>query len=170
MQINRKEYNPLKHDIYKALTVMQPWADLLTKAAYKDESGYCANKKIEVRTKNTSYRGELLICSSAKPVIDGHLSGVTCGLVELYDTKPIEEFTAEDWENTCIPEKFRPKKGFGWLMRNPRRVIEMPIKGKLGIYDIVVPKGDIMEYPRSVSIDAESWKIIKEKLTNPRKK
>lgn len=165
MQIDSKQYNPEIHDLYKGLTVKQPYADLLTKVVSRDAEGkYIAAKTIEVRSRKISYRGDVLICSSAKPVLDGMLSGVTCGLVELYDVKPVSEFTAQDWANTCIPVQDRPKKGYGWLMRNPRRVIEMPVTGQLGLYNIVVPKGDITEYPRVVALGKEGWDIVKEKI------
>lgn len=165
MQIDSKYYNPSVHDRYKALTVRQPYADLLTCAAYRDEVGnYHAEKSIEVRTRNTNYRGDLLICASAKPILHGRMSGVTCGFVELYDTKPVEEFTPEDWAATCIPESDRPKKGYGWMMRNPRRVVEMPIKGQLGVYNLVVPKHDIMEYPRAMAIGEKGWKMINDRI------
>lgn len=165
MQINNKLYNPEIHDLYKGLTVKQPYADLLTKAVFRDEKGiYHAQKTIEVRTRKISYRGDILICSSAKPVLDGRLSGVTCGLVELYDVKPVEEFTAEDWEQTCIPENERMKHGYGWIMRNPRRVIEMPCKGQLGLYDFVTPKGDIVCYPQNLALGNDGWEIIKKRL------
>lgn len=165
MQIDTKLYNPELHDIYKALTVKQPYADLLTRAVARGENGeYIAAKTIEVRTRNSNYRGDLLICSSAKPVDSWgrHPSGVTCGFVELYDTKPVEQFTEADWKATCIPEDKRPKKGYGWLMRNPRRVVEMPIKGQLGIYNLVVPKDDITEYPRKVMIGEETFNKIRQ--------
>lgn len=165
MQIERKDFNPDQHDVYKALTVKQPYADLLTRVAFRDESGeYHAEKTIEVRTRNINYRGDLLICSSAKPVIPGRESGVTCGFVELCGVKPVEEFTPEDWAATCIPENERPRKGFGWLMRNPRRVVEMPVKGQLGLYNIIVPKGDITEYPRNMQIGTDGWNIIQRKI------
>lgn len=165
MQIERKDFNPGQHDVYKALTVKQPYADLLTRVAFRDESGeYHAEKTIEVRTRNINYRGDLLICSSAKPIIPGRESGVTCGFVELYGVKPVEEFTPEDWAATCIPENERPRKGFGWLMRNPRRVVEMPVKGQLGLYNIIVPKGDITEYPRNMQIGTDGWNIIQRKI------
>lgn len=166
MQINKKDYQPEQHDMFKALTVKQPYADLLTSVVYRDENGeYHAEKTIEVRTRNINYRGDLLICSSKKPNdIPGRMAGVTCGLVELYDTKPVQDFTPEDWAATCIPEKDLPSKGYGWLMRNPRRVVEMPIKGQLGLYDIVVPKNDITEYPRNVAIGNEDWKIIQKRI------
>jgi len=169
MQIDKKYYNPELHDIFKALTVRQPYADLLTRATYRDEAGeYHADKTIEVRTLNASYRGDLLICSSAKPNnLPGRMAGVTCGFVELYDVKRVEDFTPEDWAATCIPEDARPRTGFGWLMRNPRRVVEMPVKGKLGFYDLVVPKGDITEYPRMVAMGNDGWNIVQSKIKKP---
>lgn len=163
MQINKKDYNPEIHDVYKALTVKQPYADALTKVVFRDESGYHAEKTIEVRSRNTTYRGELIICSSAKPELYGRLSGVTCGFVELYDVKPVEQFTAEDWAATCIPEKDRPRKGYGWMVRNPRRVVEMPIKGQLGVYNLIVPKDDITEYPRTVEFGRVGFERLKQK-------
>ena len=92
------------------------------------------------------------------------MAGVTCGFVELYDTKPVEQFTDDDWAATCIPEKDRPRKGYGWLMRNPRRVVEMPIKGQLGLYDIIVPKDDITEYPRNVALGPDGWDMVQKKI------
>lgn len=165
MQIDRKDFNPEQHDVYKALSVKQPYADLLTRVVFRDENGgYHADKTIEVRTRNTNYRGDLLVCSSSKPEIPGRLSGVTCGFVELYDVKPIEDFTPEDWAATCIPEQERPRKGYGWLMRNPRRVVEMPIKGQLGVYNLIVPKGDITEYPREMALGPDGWKIAQRQI------
>ena len=170
MQLELKEYNPEIHDKYRALSVKQPYADLLTVAEYRDAEGiYHAAKTVEVRSRNTNYRGDLLICSSASPSnLKGHMAGVTCGLVELYDVKPIEEFTPEDWTASCVPEKDRPRTGFGWLMRNPRRVVEMPIKGKLGFYDIVVPKGDITVYPRALRFGDEGLALLQKRKENGR--
>lgn len=165
MQIDRKDYNPDQHDVFKALSVKQPYADLLTRVVFRDESGeYHAQKTIELRSRNTNYRGDVLVCSSAKPELPGRLSGVTCGFVELYDTKPVEDFTPEDWAATCIPESERPRKGYGWLLRNPRRVVEMPIRGQLGVYNLIVPKGDITEYPREMALGADGWKMIQKRI------
>ena len=165
MQIDRKDYNPDQHDVFKALSVKQPFADLLTRVVFRDESGeFHAEKTIEVRTRNTNYRGDILVCASAKPELPGHLSGVTCGFVELYDVKPVEDFTPEDWVATCIPEQDRPRTGYGWMMRNPRRVVEMPIKGQLGVYNLIVPKDDITEYPREMALGNDGWDMLNKRL------
>ena len=69
MQIDRKDYNPDQHDVFKALSVKQPYADLLTRVVFRDESGeYHAAKTIEVRTRNTNYRGDLLVVSAVTAV------------------------------------------------------------------------------------------------------
>lgn len=165
MQIDKRDFNPDEHEVFKALTVKQPFADLLTVAVRVDDWGiYHAAKEIEVRSRKTNYRGDILICSSAEPEIPGRMSGVTCGFVELYEVKPVEEFTPEDWAATCIPEASRPKTGYGWLVRHPRRVVEMPIKGQLGVYNLIVPKGDITVYPQEIALGSDGWEMIKKRI------
>jgi hypothetical protein len=168
MQYNNKDYNPAQHDRWRALTVKNPYATQLVTAAYEDDGMIFAEKSIEVRSKNTTYRGDLMVCSSTKPEIVGMESGVTLGLVELYDVKPVAEFTPWDWEQTRIPPEKRKAitKGYGWLMRNPRRVVEFPIKGQLGIYNLVYTKDIITEYPRALVMDKESYEIANRKEAN----
>lgn len=169
MQLKNSEYNPEVHDKWHALTVRQPYAQRLVTAAYVDDDGTVyGEKSIEVRTRSTNYRGDLLICSSAAPEIPGLLSGVTLGFVEVYDVRPIESFGEQDWLNTCIPPDQRPKKGYGWFVRNPRKVVEMPVKGQLGIYNLVCPKDDITIYPTVCRIDKQSWQMIKLKINKER--
>lgn len=165
MQINKNDYNPEIHDKFRGLSVKNPYASWLTRIEYVDGDNVThARKTIEVRSRNTTYRGDVLICSSAKPVLSGMMSGVTLGFVDLYDVKRVEDFTGEDWAATCIPENERPKHGFGWMMRNPRPVVEMPVSGQLGFYDVVVPKNDIVIYPRNMALGKEGWNIVKNKI------
>lgn len=165
MQFNSKDYNPAQHDRWRALTVKNPYATQLVTAAYEMDGIIYGEKTIEVRSKNTPYRGDLMVCSSANPVIAGYESGVTLGLVELYAVKPVAMFTPEDWAQTRIPEEKRKyiTKGFGWMMRNPRRVVEFPIKGQLGIYNLVYTKGVITEYPRALVMDKEGYELLNKK-------
>ena len=167
MQEDKKYYDPEQHDVYKALCVKQPYADLLTRVAYRDEDGgYHAEKSVVVRSRNTQYRGDILVCSSAKPIIPGRDSGVICGIVELYDVKPISDFTEQDWRESFIAEADRERyhKGFGLMLRNPRRVVEMPTRGQMGFFNIYVPKGDITEYPREMILDTDGWQTIQKRL------
>ena len=164
MQYKAKEYNPDEHDKFFALTVKQPWANDIVKAAFKDEYGTVYGvKSIEVRSRRTNYRGDILICSSKTPVLPGMQSGCTLGLVELYDCKPVSEFTDEDWSNTRIAKEKRKTftNGYGWMLRNPRKVIEYPIKGQLGIYPLIYTKDEIIPYPEKVVLDKETYYKLK---------
>lgn len=152
MQYKVSEYNRELHDMLSALSVKQPYADQIVHG----------EKTIEVRSKTTSHRGDLLICSSKKPNIAGLDCGYCLGLVELYDVKPVEEFAAEDWKNTCIPDDARGNysHGFGWLLRNHRRVVEWQVVGQLGVWSLVFTKDRILEYPNAMVIDKKGYKQI----------
>jgi hypothetical protein len=172
MQFKIDAYKPSQHDRWRALTVKQPYATDLVTVAYKEsETVEIGVKSIEVRTKYTHYRGDVMICSSKTPVLHGLESGVCVGLVDLYDVKPCIDFTPEDWENTRIPEdeQHKHRKSFGWLMRNPRRVIEFPVTGQLGLFNLVFTKDTIIEYPRVVVMDKTSYRLAS-KINNVNKK
>lgn len=137
MQYKANEYNPEKHEKKKALTVKQPYAELIARG----------EKTIEVRSKDTKYRGELVICSSHQPVIEGMDSGVSLALVNLYKTKPLEELTPEEWEKTHIPPKDRAGlTGYGWYLKDATRIIEYPVSGQLGIWNLVRDKLEFIPY------------------------
>ena len=149
---------------YRALSVCQPYADWLTKPSYKDAEGnWKGAKEIEVRSWKTNYRGDILICSTAKPIIPTHESGIICGLVELYEVKPIEQLTEAEWAQTMIPESERGNwKGcFAWFVKNPRRVVEFPIKGKQGLFSVDM---EITEYPRELYLGDKGWEKIKKQI------
>ena len=155
MQYKREQYDPLLHDKFLALTVKQPFAAKLI-------SG---EKKIEVRSRKCKYRGDILICSSKNPIIEGYDSGCSIGLVELYDIKSIDQFTEEDWEATCIPKETIERikehgNGYGWMMRNPRKVIEFPTLGQLGIYNLIYTKNTIVEYPKSIIFEKDDYDFV----------
>lgn len=152
MQFKTHEFDEVKHDMFSALSVKQPYAGQI---AYGE-------KTIEVRSKTTAFRGDLLICSSKKPNIPGLECGFALAIVELYDVKPVEEFTPEDWEQTCIPKEIRGNYSncWGWMLRDNRRVIEWPVSGQLGIWKLVFTKDLIIEYPSIISLDKESYRHI----------
>jgi len=167
MQFSFKDYDPALHDKYKAITVKQPYADLLLQVEDVFHGGITyAKKSIEVRHISTGYRGDILVCSSKNPNYFGKSCGTTIGFVELYDVKPVSEFTELDWLQTRIAPNERGdyQGGFGWYVRNPRRVVEMPSRGQLGIYNFVCTKGEIIEYPRAIMIDAEAREQFRKEL------
>ena len=136
MQYHPDFYNDAIHEKRKALTVKQPYAGLIATGA----------KTIEVRSKNTNYRGSLVICASQSLVIDGYMSGCTIATVDLVGVKPLSDFTPYDWDKTRIPKEQQANlTGYGWILENPKRLIEQPTSGQLGIWTLVRNKGEFIE-------------------------
>lgn len=105
--------------IYKAISLKQPWANLVA-------SG---KKTIETRKWSTKYRGDLVICSSQNPKIEP--CGKALCIVELYDIKPMIK---ADEKKACI--KVYPGAN-AWFLRNLRKIDSpMLVKGSLGIFDL----------------------------------
>jgi hypothetical protein len=148
MQYRTNEYNADLHDKFNALSVNQPFADMISKGI----------KKIEVRSRATKHRGNILIVSSKK-VFDGYeyneedRIGVSICRVELYDCKPLKECTEEELALTCLKrdELIKALKSghYAWFLKNPIPVIEFPVKGQLGIFSLVYDKDFILDYPNS---------------------
>lgn len=162
MQINAKLYDPDHHDKFRALTVKQPFADCLITPAYTAGGITYAEKSVEIRSHRIKYRGDILICSSSKGLGLSERNGVAVGFVELYDVKPIADFTESDWIKSRVSRENWGKitKGYGWLLRSPRPTIEMPAKGQMGLWTACFDKGDIITYPTVVKLDFEAWRQI----------
>lgn len=149
MQATKKEFDPNKHDKFKALYIRQPFAQ-----SFAD--GY----KTIYLGRQTDYRGDVLLCSTIKPYYINMDCGATLAFAELYQTKPAEELTEDEWWQTIIPpaerNKTKAKKDcYAWFFRNIRKVIEFPlirtnIKGLCNLY---YTKGLIMEYPTHIILD-----------------
>lgn len=133
----------------KALSIQQPWADLIC----------LTEKTIEVRTWRTHYRGDIVICASAKPAAwmkmyprtihpslgiwceeiektrnglfnSFYQLGKTICIAELYN---IETLTKEHEEKAGV-ECF--EGAFAWHLRNIRELKPKPVKGKLNFFEI----------------------------------
>lgn len=102
---------------YVALSVKQPWANLIA-------SG---RKTLEIRSWSTSYRGPLLVCSSRVPKIEPY--GQAVCLVDLVD---IIDFRPEDLAKSCLNEWIPGK--LAWVLKDARPVIGFPVKGRLHTY------------------------------------
>jgi hypothetical protein len=115
----------------KALSVRQPWAHLIC-------SGW---KTLEVRSWNTDYRGELLICASASPrdVWARHpktrervplYAGCMVGVVELLDVRPMKKSDVKDSLVAFDPT------AYVWVLEYPQFARPDPIVGRLGLWDV----------------------------------
>ncbi len=126
----------------KALALSQPWAELVI-------SG---KKKIEVRTKNTSYRGWFYVYSAKKDTKEEVVkkfgynnlhTGVIVGKAYLESVKKYkgpEEFYRD--ENLHLASKedielegWKDKPKYGYVLSQVERLTPIPARGMPGFFD-----------------------------------
>jgi hypothetical protein len=101
----------------RALSVRAPWAEMIA----------TGRKTLEIRSRRTHYRGELLICESR--------GGGAVAIVELIGCRSFTE--ADDAASGGVWTKHPETRcHFAWELLLVRRVTSAPIKGKLGFYDV----------------------------------
>ncbi len=116
--------------LYKALSLKQPFANLVIEG----------KKTIETRKWATSYRGDIVICSSKQPSFGYaqdkpiHPAGYALGIVELYHIEPMR---SEHEVGACC--KVYPKAQ-AWFIKNLRVFkTSIPIKGQLNLFNLELP-------------------------------
>ncbi|MEA5619522.1 ASCH domain-containing protein [Cronbergia sp. UHCC 0137] len=130
----------------KALSLWQPWASLIPHYL----------KRVETRTWGTNYRGDLLICASArdtreqelffhekiKPIVRDKLTyndfpfGVAVAQVTLVDCLVM---TQELIDSQSSLEKMMGNWQIGrvaWVFENIRSITPFEVKGKQGLFDV----------------------------------
>lgn len=105
----------------KALSVKQPWANLIA-------SG---EKTIETRVWATDYRGDILIVSSKQPRIEP--AGCAVAVVELAECRPMT-LSDEEAAKCQIYDD-----AVAWVLRNVRAIEPFPVTGQLGLFEVDVP-------------------------------
>ena len=105
----------------KALSVKQPWANLIA----------AGDKTIETRRWTTEYRGDLLIVSSKTPKIEP--AGYALAIVRLTDCRPM---IARDQLEACC--EVYPD-AYAWVLKDICKIDPFPVKGQLGIFDVDYP-------------------------------
>jgi ASCH domain len=105
----------------KAVSIKQPWASLIALGV----------KTLEVRAWPTIHRGPMLICSSRRPVIEGHRHGSALCTVNVIDCRPM---TRSDIPFACV-EKFYPKH-FVWVLRDVNLIQPFSVVGQLRLFQI----------------------------------
>lgn len=101
----------------RALSVRQPWAELIA----------IGKKKIEFRSWSLNFRGDLLIVASASRHDED------CADVRLDADRLVYGAAvclAELWKVTGTEGDYR------WHLRDPRRVVPVPVKGYASIYNV----------------------------------
>lgn len=133
----------------KALSLYAPYAALVADGA----------KKIEWRSWETSYRGQLLICSGAKKTkaSENFLPfGYALCTVEIADCVPFSEKHLFDAYMSEMPEK----SGFAWVLKNKKIIRPFPVKGKQRIFNLEnapieyqeIDESDLLNYWVSLGI------------------
>jgi len=134
----------------KALSVKQPWAELIARAADVLQLQLPPGrawwwKDLEIRTWPTDYRGPLAIVSSGRADVDGWdlvepvpeeglVLGATVALVELSDCIQVASLPpAEVERRACWPA---PPDAYAFVFTKARRLKPQPVSGRLRIYEI----------------------------------
>lgn len=88
-------------------------------------------KTIECRTWATAYRGDLLICSTAKKY-HGTIPGHALAVVTLIDVVPFEKKHLS--AALMKPAEYKPGC-FAWLLSAPRCIVPFKVDGALSLWD-----------------------------------
>lgn len=104
----------------KAISLHQPWASMIARG----------KKDIETRGWYTHYRGDLLICSTKKPIIPNYPLGMALCIVQVVHCRPMERI---DEERACCPIY---EGAFAWFLAHLRLIQPFPVKGSQGFYEV----------------------------------
>lgn len=128
----------------KCLSVSQPFADLIV----------TGKKTIELRKWNTNFRGEFLVHSPLKvrtkdckrlKISKKSVTGAIIGKVEIINVKKYNSKSEikSDFKKHLASTDFLDRK-YGFVLKNPKPFrIPVPCKGKLGFFDVKLPKTKI---------------------------
>lgn len=114
----------------KAISLHQPSAEMIASR----------EKTIETRRWSTSYRGQLLICSTVRKCeTPGIYYGSAVALTELRDCRPM---TSDDEQAACCA--LYPG-AFAWVLGDIRRILPFPVRGKHRLFEVEVGRIVIIE-------------------------
>jgi hypothetical protein len=105
----------------KCLSIHQPYADLISAGL----------KTIECRSWQTSYRGDILICSTKKPYFENKLHGQALCIITLEN---VIKMNKKHCKNAYI-DKIYP---YAWILKNPKLIKPFPVKGQLGFFELPI--------------------------------
>jgi hypothetical protein len=105
----------------KAISIKQPWASLIASGV----------KTRELRNWPTEHRGPLVICSSRRPIVDGHQHGMALCVV---DVTGCRRMTPDDVPFACVGQ-FLPDH-FAWELGNVRLIKPFGVVGQLRLFDV----------------------------------
>ena len=101
----------------KALSIHPAYAGLI----------WVGEKTIECRSWRTDYRGDLLICSTAKKIKDTIPGHALC-VVTLADIVP---FQKKHLKAACMTKEDYMPGLYAWILKDVRTIRPIPVKGRL---------------------------------------
>ena len=110
-------------------------------------------KKIEIRSWTTNYRGDIVICSTAKNIKDS-IPSHALAVVTLKDVVPLQRKHLKD---AMMEADFDIYGQYAWILKNPRLIKPIPIKGKLSLWEFPEPI-EIMDFKN----DEDEEEFVKE--------
>lgn len=117
------------------------------------------NKTVENRTWKTNYRGDILICSTAKKYPETIPSHALC-VVTLKDVVPMKR---EHLEAACMSPNAYDPDSYAWILENVRIVKPFSVKGKLLLWEC----DHEIEYVEGVNVSEEQNDKIFAELYEP---
>jgi len=87
-------------------------------------------KTIETRRWATSYRGELLICSTKKPILTGFRCGYAICVVTLWDCLSM----CKDHEKAAGCELY--EGAYSWFLKDVQQLKPFTIRGTQGLFEV----------------------------------
>ena len=125
----------------KALSVRQPWADMIA-------SG---RKTVEVRSWTTAYRGPILICAAKRADAGGETlpRGVAVAVCDLVECRPLMPTDAGDAMCDYQPDHY------AWVLSSPRPTTPLPVSGRLGLFSVAIEISERPDRDRTVASPLE---------------
>lgn len=138
----------------RVLTVKQPWAHLIIHG-YRTVTGRIEHKRIENRSRFTSYRGELYIhaglsfdreaigyigdfCPEAAASIKGEMARINAGRGKIIGRVQLTGCQCPEWDD--MPESCWAEVGaWHWMLNKPEAVVPFSARGQLGIWTMDAP-------------------------------
>lgn len=130
----------------KCLSVSQPFADLIV----------LGRKKIELRSWNTSFRGEFLIHAPLRireedsrrlKMNREFVTGAIIGKAEIFDVKRYETATEcrRDSRLHLASKKFHGKR-YGFMLKGAKTFrVPIPYRGRLGFFEVDLPAPEVKD-------------------------
>ncbi len=136
----------------KAISLHQPFATMIRDGV----------KTIETRRWPTSHRGPLVICSTRKPTVAGHLSGYALAIVDVVGCRPM---TKTDEPAACY---VCYRGAWAWELANVRPfIVPFPVRGYQRIFNLDLELPAEIDCAETTNPNPQESETMTDKPTEP---